>query len=113
MGEHDYFGDTERTAGEQLECPALFRAEMMFSRGRRHPELLSVAAHYFSTDRGGFGAGGYVRIARQLWRSTVTYVKSVKIVVASLRVRVSQVREHFCKLIDRTHLFLLSKLVSK
>jgi hypothetical protein len=42
MGEHIYFGDTERTAGEQLECPALFRAETMFSRGRRHPELLAL-----------------------------------------------------------------------
>jgi hypothetical protein len=42
MGEHIYFGDTERTAGEQLECPALFRAETMFSRRRRHPELLAL-----------------------------------------------------------------------
>jgi hypothetical protein len=42
MGEYIYFGDTERTASEQLECPALFRAETMFSRGRRHPELLAL-----------------------------------------------------------------------
>ena len=42
VGEHDCFGGTERTASEQLECAALFRAEMTFSRGRRHLDLLAL-----------------------------------------------------------------------
>jgi hypothetical protein len=50
---------------------------------------------------------------RQLWRTAVTYMNSVKIVVTSLRVLLSQIRERFRKLIDLTHQFLLSKLVSK
>jgi hypothetical protein len=51
--------------------------------------------------------------SHQLWRPTVTHMNNVKIVVASLRVTLSQVKARFSKLIDRTHLFLLSKLVSK
>jgi hypothetical protein len=38
---HDCFGGTERAAGEQSECSALFAAEMTFSRPHgdcvRHP----------------------------------------------------------------------------
>jgi hypothetical protein len=34
--EHGCFGSTERSAGKQLECPALFRAKKTFSRGSRH-----------------------------------------------------------------------------
>ena len=30
---HDHFGGTERTAGEQLECPTLFRVDATLSRG--------------------------------------------------------------------------------
>jgi len=33
VGEHDHFGGTERTAGEQLECPALFRVDATLSSG--------------------------------------------------------------------------------
>ena len=40
-------------------------------------------------------------------------MNNVKIVAVSLRVLLSQVRERFRKLIDLTHQFLLSKLVSK
>jgi len=32
VGEHDHFGGAERTAGEQLECPALLRVDATLSR---------------------------------------------------------------------------------
>src|SRR6266436_188475 len=35
-GEHERIGGAVRTAGEQLECPALLRVEKTFSRGGRH-----------------------------------------------------------------------------
>ena len=83
------------TAGEQLKCPALLGVEKTFSRGRRHPELLALQPIISVPDRGGFGAGGYARMARELWQSTVTHMNSVKIVAASLRVLLSQVKEGF------------------
>jgi hypothetical protein len=33
LGEHNCFTGTERAAGKELECPALFRPEMTLSRG--------------------------------------------------------------------------------
>jgi len=33
LGKHERFGGAERNAGEHLECPALLRVEMTFSRG--------------------------------------------------------------------------------
>jgi hypothetical protein len=33
VGEHDHFGRTKRTAGEQLECPTLFRVDATLSGG--------------------------------------------------------------------------------
>jgi hypothetical protein len=37
LGEHNCFTDTERTACKELECPTLFRAEMMLSQELPHP----------------------------------------------------------------------------
>jgi hypothetical protein len=51
--------------------------------------------------------------SHQLWRPTVTYMNSVKIVVASLRVSLSQVKAWFRELIETTQVFLFSRLVSK
>jgi hypothetical protein len=34
--EHGCFGSTERSAGKQLECPALFRTDGTFSTRHRH-----------------------------------------------------------------------------